>query len=126
MIRVFIGLGAFMPDGVQVAIVNDMPGDGVSEPSRRIARFDSTGLSWEPVEPFAIAAPTFTLTDDMARALMEELTRYYHGADDSRALRRDYDAERKRVDNLIGHLTFIAANLVPGGNGERTAAADPR
>ena len=52
--------------------------------------------------------PTFTLTDGEARALLEALTRHYHGSEDTRALRRDYDDERKRVDRLADALVVIA------------------
>jgi hypothetical protein len=44
------------------------------------------------------------LRDDMARALLVALLRHYNGADDARMLRKDYDAERARVDRLIGAL----------------------
>jgi len=74
-----------------------------------------------------VTKPTLTLTDDMARALMEELTRHYHGADDSRALRRDYDAERKRVDDLTGHLAFALGALVSREAArEHAVPANPR
>jgi hypothetical protein len=45
-----------------------------------------------------------TLRDDMARSLLAALLRHYNGADDARMLRKDYDAERARVDRLIGAL----------------------
>lgn len=60
------------------------------------------------VEPCGAVKPTFTLTDGEARALLEALTRHYHGAEDTRALRRDYDDERKRVDRLTETLSVIA------------------
>ena len=46
-----------------------------------------------------------TLSDDDARALLTALVRHYEGGEDNRSLRRDYDAERKRVDTFIAHLT---------------------
>jgi hypothetical protein len=45
------------------------------------------------------------LDDDAARALLSALLRHYDGGEDTRTLRRDYDAERKRVDQFIAHLT---------------------
>jgi len=128
MIRVFISYGhGFMPDAVQIAIVNEFPGDVANSPSRMIARFDGDILTWEQVDPMVVTKPTLTLTDDMARALMEELTRHYHGADDSRALRRDYDAERKRVDDLTGHLAFALGALVSREAArEHAVPANPR
>jgi hypothetical protein len=62
----------------------------------------------EPVAVHAAVEPTMILPDYMARALLDALTAHYHGAEDTRALRRDYDAERGRVDRLIEHLAVIA------------------
>lgn len=44
------------------------------------------------------------LPEEHARALYEALARYFGGAPDMTVLRADYDAERKRVDRLIGFL----------------------
>lgn len=49
------------------------------------------------------------LTHDAARALLTSLLRHYDGGEDTRSLRRDYDAERKRVDQFIAHLTAGSA-----------------
>lgn len=44
--------------------------------------------------------------EDDARALYEALADHFgHSGHDTRALRKDYDAERGRVDRLINHLT---------------------
>lgn len=46
------------------------------------------------------------LNDADARALYEALADHYgHSGHDTRALRKDYEAERGRVDKLITHLT---------------------
>ena len=45
------------------------------------------------------------LTGDMARSLLTALVRYYDGGEDTRSLRKDYDAERKRVDLVLNFLT---------------------
>lgn len=46
------------------------------------------------------------IDEDAARAMYEALADYFGGAgNDTRALRKDYDAERKRVDAFISHLT---------------------
>lgn len=45
------------------------------------------------------------LPDESARAVYEALADYFgHAGHDIRSLRKDYDAERQRVDRLIGHL----------------------
>ena len=49
--------------------------------------------------------PTFHLRDEEARALLEALIRHYQGAEDTRSLRKDYDAERARVDKFIDVFT---------------------
>lgn len=41
-----------------------------------------------------------------ARAIYEALADFFgHSGHDTRALRKDYDAERGRVDKLLAHLT---------------------
>jgi len=46
------------------------------------------------------------LTEDVARAIYEALADHFgHSGHDTRALRKDYDAERARVDAFIKHLT---------------------
>ena len=55
-------------------------------------------------EALGIEAPGtwLPLREDQARALYEALAEYFgHSGHDTRALRRDYDAERDRVDRLI-------------------------
>lgn len=46
-----------------------------------------------------------TLDEDDARAIYEALADWFgHAGHDTRALRKDYDAERGRVDRLINNL----------------------
>lgn len=45
-----------------------------------------------------------TIPVGLARALNDALTRHFGGSADSRTLRKDYEAERARVDRLIGSL----------------------
>lgn len=52
--------------------------------------------------------PTMRLPMDLGRELLNSLMNHYHGADDARALRRDYDEERKRVDRLTAAMIEIA------------------
>ena len=51
-------------------------------------------------------SPWLRLDESLARALYESLGDYFgHSGNDTWALRKDYDAERARVDKLITHLT---------------------
>jgi hypothetical protein len=61
----------------------------------------------ETVEPGTASDPDagLLLREDIARAVYEALAEHFgHNGHDTRALRKDYDAERGRVDKLIGHL----------------------
>ncbi|SRR6266851_2200665 len=110
MIRVHIS-GDFMIGGISVGIM-ETGGNG----PRVICRVNDQGVIM-PNEVLAPgtgpAVPTFALPDDMARALLEELTRWYHAAEDTRALRKDYDDERRRVDRLTEAVIGIAWRSQP-------------
>jgi hypothetical protein len=74
---------------------------------------NSSVFRWDEVPTGAavsdvILEPTFVLPFDSGRVLLEALTRHYQGAEDTRQLRKDYDAERKRSDGLINALVDIA------------------
>jgi hypothetical protein len=49
------------------------------------------------------------MDEPVARALYEALARYFGGAPDMATVRRDYDAERARVDKFIEHLLRVAS-----------------
>lgn len=66
---------------------------------------DDQAVTADPV------APTFRLPAEAGRALLDALTRHYQGAEDTRQLRRDYDAERKRVDVQATVIADIAKSL---------------
>lgn len=59
--------------------------------------------------------PTVVLPQDSGRVLLEALVRHYQGTEDTRALRRDYDNERKRVDEQNKVIADIALTLAQGG-----------
>jgi hypothetical protein len=121
---------------LSVSIVNHSEGR-----ARQILRIENPGspttVRWEelPDPPVGIVEPTLQLGDSEARALLEALTSHYSGVDDTRALRRDYDAERARVDNLTAALVEVTHRLAeppreavtystsfPGGLPEETVA----
>ncbi|MEW2383360.1 hypothetical protein AB0873_14895 [Micromonospora sp. NPDC047707] len=49
--------------------------------------------------------PTLRLPEPMARALLDALAKHFGGTSDVLTLRKDYMAERARVDAFIAHLT---------------------
>lgn len=98
--------------GIRIALVNE-PDEGAHGP-REVLRIvgDENGVhhfSWRPVEPYEAFEPTMQVPSEFGRALLDGLQRFYQGADDTRALRKDYDAERARVDKLIGALIDMRA-----------------
>lgn len=71
---------------------------------------------WDPLDSAgADVAPTLVIGQDEARALLDALTRHFQGAGDTRALRRDYDRERDRVDKLLTHLAEVTKTLAGTG-----------
>jgi hypothetical protein len=67
----------------------------------------------DPTE--APQAERLVLRTDEARALYESLAEHYgHGTNDTRALRRDHDAERDRVDKLTDAIIAIARRTTGG------------
>lgn len=65
-------------------------------PTRLVPRSDSESAG---------SGAWLTLDEDDARAIYEALADWFgHAGHDTRALRKDYDAERGRVDRLINHL----------------------
>jgi hypothetical protein len=90
----------FARDGVKIGLALDR------NPTTRVIRWGDPIVSI--LEPGA-AMPDdgwLRLDGDAARALYEALADHFgHSGHDARALRKDYDAERGRVDQFIKHLT---------------------
>jgi hypothetical protein len=93
----------------QAHIEHDWMRDGVKIAARlspqQIIRWGDLTVSVVNPEDPAAAMPDdawLRLPDDVARALYEALADHYgHSGHDTRALRKDYEAERARVDKLI-------------------------
>ena len=79
---------------------------------------ESTVLLWQPVigkrvrRDEALPADSLTegstwlrLDEEDARAIYDALGRYFGGSPDALNVRKDYEAERARVDVFIKHLT---------------------
>lgn len=112
MITAHVHQPGWSPDSVSVTIAWKLGDHGPHSVLHFLGDGDGDTLrQMHEVEPCGEVKPTFTLTDGEARALLEALTRHYSGTEDTRSLRRDYDGERKRVDDLTGHLAAIARSL---------------
>lgn len=89
--------------GVRVALLRE--GDG----NRVVAQWPGGFQAWRTIEEPGRSPQDedwLRLDENDARAIYEGLADYFgHSGHDTRALRRDYDAERQRVDRLIGHVT---------------------
>lgn len=99
--------------GVRAHVVDNLPLAGVDVVL--VQQTDQGRVVWGPgssrrcfvrdaVTPDPDEVDVLHLTDDDARALLAGLLQHYQGSEDLRGLRRDYDAERARVDRLIDHL----------------------
>ena len=109
MIRAYVSED-FPLDSVKVAIVQQ-PEGGRPEAILRVVD-NAPRLRWEAIESIdAVVEPTMMLRLDEAQALLDSLTRFFHGAEDTRALRKDYEAERGRVDQLVGTLAVVTQTL---------------
>lgn len=104
--RAYVGAN-FPFDGVDVYLGHDLGG-------RRLVA-DPTELSWSPTpegEATTAQPPTLRLPDDVARALLDALAAHYGGTSEVQTLRKDYLAERARVDKMIDHLTSSPVETV--------------
>jgi|SRR5436189_4793210 len=87
--------------GLRLAVQRDHGGQ-----TRQLVTFKPTVTTYEPDGSEPAANGWTPLDEDDARAIYEALADYFgHSGHDTRALRRDYDSERGRVDLLIKHLT---------------------
>lgn len=102
-----------------VSLVEQRDGERPTRILRILKGGDDTTYQWAdvPDSPRQPVEPTLRIGDSEARALLEALARHYGGAEDTRALRRDYDAERSRVDQLTASLIGVAHALAHNGTG---------
>lgn len=80
---------------------------GVTGPSPTVLTWQQPGVELLGEGGAAPSAEAWLhLQEDDARAIYEALADHFgHAGHDTRALRKDYDAERARVDKLLAHLT---------------------
>ena len=75
-------------------------------------QFDSTVYQHVPA---GTMPPALVIPQDAARALLDALAQHFGGTGDTRQLRKDYDAERTRVDKMINHLIDLSARQASHG-----------
>lgn len=107
-IRAHIAQG-FWSDVVVAYIVDHREGQ------HRLLKMEGENWTWTDWEDDGVTSadeqPSVVLPYDSGRALLEALVTHYQGAEDTRALRRDYDSERKRVDEQSKVIADIARTL---------------
>lgn len=87
----------FHMDGVSVYM-----GIRLSEHEMNAVHFNEHGHQIiQYLDQPVVSDPTFVLSNDFGRALLDALLRYYQGASDMHTLRSDYLHERGRVDKFI-------------------------
>lgn len=98
-----------------VSIASDVMGDGIAlglfNKGDVTLRALPVHMEWEMLteaDLMVVQRPTLRLQDGMARALMDELVRHYHGASDVLALRRDYERVLDRYDKTVDAITELA------------------
>lgn len=70
---------------------------------------DGTIREYQPNDPALYTTPEpgrpyLELPENLARQLLDALAAFFGGVSEARTLRKDYDAERARVDRLIEYL----------------------
>jgi hypothetical protein len=85
--------------GVGIYLIEDRPygATAVAQPAELILTDH---------DPYATLPdrPTLLLPDNHARALLDALSAHYGAHSDVRSLRKDYDAERARVDMMLAAI----------------------
>jgi hypothetical protein len=118
MIRAYVHETMSFGYDVAISILNEQSGDDNGRPYRRVLHLRDDGArEWAELDYNSPLAPTFTLHHDEAAAVLAALTNHYQGADDQRALRKDYTDERARVDKLTDAVIDIARSTATNGVG---------
>lgn len=104
-LKVLVGDGfMFASDQIQIAVILQHNQD-----ERSVLHMTEEGYpTWDHVEPMAVTRPTFTVSNDVGRALLDALTRHYQGASDMHTVRADLLHERGRVDKLLTAVCGLA------------------
>jgi hypothetical protein len=100
----------FFLRGIGVYIV-----DSIDEHRARVMQPEGSFWQWVEHDPATNLdlPPTFRLPEDAARALLDSLAGHFGGVSEVQTLRKDYLAERGRVDKLTDAIIRQAAALTP-------------
>jgi hypothetical protein len=76
-----------------------------------VIHFNDHGYAvMEHIDQYGVEVePSFTITNEFGRALLDALLRYYQGASDMHTLRADYLHERDRVDKMLESMMYLAS-----------------
>lgn len=108
----------FMSDEISISF-GLAYGEGSEYRVQEIARVNDGRFTWERIEGSAYIEPSIRMTEAMARALLDELQRYFHPVEPpEKQLRSDYVAERARVDNLLNTVSLIAMSHTGVGDND--------
>lgn len=85
--------------GTRIALISTASDDFVARINFDTGRRESVRRSEQPGERIE---PSFLhITEEEARALLDELAHYFGNVPETANLRKDYEAERTRVDKFI-------------------------
>ncbi len=77
--------------------------------SRLGLRVEDGASSWEKVAPGCESPAAYVFSYEIAYVVAEAFQTLLEGHEDTRALRKDYDQERVRVDKMLAALIDISA-----------------
>jgi hypothetical protein len=103
-IRIHIG-DDFTRMAVSIYVV-----DSIDQNRARVMQPEGSMWQWAEVDPSVgyEVPPTIRLPEDAARALLDSLAAHFGGVSEVQTLRKDYLAERSRVDKLTDALIRLA------------------
>lgn len=91
-------------DQVHLVVGRRLPGE-----TEVVSEIGPVGVVCTRTPEAAAVDTTLRIPRDMAQALLDGLAQYFGGTGDARQLRKDYDAERRRVDKAVDALITIAS-----------------
>jgi hypothetical protein len=96
--------------GIAITFALRIPGDGYNV--MHFGEGDLLTIRWEHAdEGIRIDQPTFSIEEEFARELYEQLGHYFQGQPTVTTQRADYLHERGRVDKLIEVISKIALDV---------------